>query len=118
MYAFLSAYCAHSYTNNSYQDHDQPSPPPSYRTTPNDAASSQYQPTQNDLSDEDEDEYRQQQSGNLPRRGYDGRVQQILFENPDLEIMITDAGKSPHGGFIEYRIRTGVRCNTHRLGIC
>ncbi|RMZ82202.1 hypothetical protein DV738_g1752, partial [Chaetothyriales sp. CBS 135597] len=39
--------------------------------------------------------------------GYDGRIQQILYENPELDILITDAGKSPHGGFIEYRIRTG-----------
>ncbi|RMZ75500.1 hypothetical protein DV737_g5279, partial [Chaetothyriales sp. CBS 132003] len=39
--------------------------------------------------------------------GYDGRIQQILWENPELDILITDAGKSAHGGFIEYRIRTG-----------
>jgi sorting nexin-41/42 len=30
-----------------------------------------------------------------------------LYENPELEILILDAGKSPHGGYIEYRIRTG-----------
>lgn len=40
--------------------------------------------------------------------GYDGRIQQILYENQDLEILITDAGKSADGGYIVYRIRTGV----------
>ena len=44
-----------------------------------------------------------------PRReGYDSRIQQILFEDPDLEIIITDAGKAPDGSYIVYRIRTGV----------
>lgn len=35
-------------------------------------------------------------------------MQQILYENPDLEIVITDAGKSSDGGYIVYKIRTGV----------
>jgi sorting nexin-41/42 len=61
------------------------------------------------LSEDDEEEYKQQQSGHLPKKGgYDGRIQQIIYENPDLEILITNAGKSPHGSFIEYRIRTAV----------
>lgn len=40
--------------------------------------------------------------------GYDGRPQQILYENPDLEIVIVEAGKSSDGNFIAYRIKTGV----------
>ena len=49
-----------------------------------------------------------------PRRkpgGYGSRIEQILYENPDLPIMITDAGKSLESGgrYIVYTIRTGVR---------
>ena len=66
-----------------------------------------------DLSDDDEDTYDQQRSGTLPRKkgGYDSRIEQILYENPDLQIIITDAGKSHESGgsFIVYTIRTGVR---------
>lgn len=91
--------------NTQILDQDNPSPPPSYKTN----ETSEFLTRPSDLSEDDEDEYRQQQSGQLPRRdGYDGRVQQVLYENPDLEILITDAGKSAHGKFIEYRIRTGV----------
>lgn len=43
-------------------------------------------------------------------RGFTSRVEQILFENKDLTIYITDAGKSHEGGgnYIVYTIRTGV----------
>lgn len=42
--------------------------------------------------------------------GYDSRVEQILYEDPSLPILITDAGKSQEGGgkYIVYTIRTGV----------
>lgn len=67
-----------------------------------------------DLSDDDEDNYAQQRSGNLPRKkgGYDSRIEQILYEHPDLQIVITDAGKSHESGgsYIVYTIRTGVCC--------
>ena len=48
-----------------------------------------------------------------PRRkpgGYDSRIEQILYENPELPILITDAGKSLESGgrYIVYTIRTGV----------
>jgi hypothetical protein len=51
------------------------------------------------------------QSG--PKRkkgGYDSRIEQILYENPDLPILIVDAGKSLESGgkYIVYTIRTGV----------
>ncbi|KAI0416254.1 hypothetical protein F5X98DRAFT_189529 [Xylaria grammica] len=57
---------------------------------------------------ESDDEYNQP----TPRRkpgGYDSRIEQILYENPDLPILITDAGKSMEssGKFIVYTIRTG-----------
>ena len=68
-----------------------------------------------DLSDDDEDNYAQQRSGQMPRKksGYDSRIEQILYENPDLHIVITDAGKSHESGgsYIVYTIRTGVCCD-------
>lgn len=61
-----------------------------------------------DLSD-DEEEYTQQR---VPRKkgGYDSRIEQILCENQDLQILITDAGKNHESGgsYIAYTIRTGV----------
>jgi len=49
----------------------------------------------------------------VPKRkkgGYDSRIEQILYENPDLPILIVDAGKSLESGgkYIVYTIRTGV----------
>ena len=43
--------------------------------------------------------------------GYNSRIEQILYENPDLPIVISDAGKSLESGgrYIVYTIRTGVR---------
>lgn len=62
--------------------------------------------------DSDEDDEVQAQL--VPRRkpgGYDSRIEQILYENPQLPILITDAGKSLESGgrHIVYTIRTGVR---------
>lgn len=62
--------------------------------------------------DSDEDDEVQAQL--VPRRkpgGYDSRIEQILYENPALPILITDAGKSLESGgrHIVYTIRTGVR---------
>ncbi|KAJ9154784.1 Sorting nexin-41 [Pleurostoma richardsiae] len=62
---------------------------------------------------ESEEESDAQTRGELaPRRkpgGYDSRIEQILYENPELPILITDAGKSLESGgrFIVYTIRTG-----------
>ncbi|KAF5026650.1 hypothetical protein F66182_1276 [Fusarium sp. NRRL 66182] len=60
--------------------------------------------------DSDEDVVSAQDSG--PKRkpgGYDSRIEQILYENPNLSILITDAGKSLESGgrYIVYTIRTG-----------
>ncbi|KAJ5467839.1 hypothetical protein N7475_005591 [Penicillium sp. IBT 31633x] len=80
-------------------DHrDSNSEPPDYLTHPE------------DLSDpEDEAEYGAA-SQEYPRKSvYDSRIEQILYENPEMPIMITDAGKNHEGGggFIVYTIRTG-----------
>ncbi|KAI6091150.1 hypothetical protein F4821DRAFT_227598 [Hypoxylon rubiginosum] len=62
---------------------------------------------------ESDEEYGgQSQSQVAPRRkpgGYDSRIEQILYENPELPILITDAGKSMESGgkYIVYTIRTG-----------
>ncbi|KAL9102415.1 MAG: hypothetical protein Q9163_002436 [Psora crenata] len=56
-----------------------------------------------------EDDYSQQR---LHRKKgvYESRIEQILYENQDLQIIITDAGKSHENGgsYIAYTIRTGV----------
>lgn len=63
---------------------------------------------------DDEEEYAQER---VPRKkgGYDSRIEQILYENQDLQILITDAGKNHESGasYIAYTIRTGV---TQRRG--
>ena len=64
------------------------------------------------MSDDEEDYSKGHGSGYLPKGSYDSRIQQILYENPELEIIITEAGKSPDGGYIVYRIRTGVWVRT------
>ncbi|KAJ5102537.1 Sorting nexin-41 [Penicillium argentinense] len=61
-----------------------------------------------DLSDPEEADYGAA-SQQYPRKSvYDSRIEQILYENPDMLIMITDAGKNHEGGgsFIVYTIRT------------
>lgn len=75
-----------------------------------------------DLSDED-DEYVQQRRPQK-KGGYDSRIEQILYENEDLQILITDAGKSHENGgsYIAYTIRTGVcqrrECEDDYLTLC
>jgi hypothetical protein len=62
-------------------------------------------------SDEDEEYGGSSQVGPKRKRGgYDSRIEQILYENPDLPILIVDAGKSSESGgkYIVYTIRTGV----------
>ncbi|KAI1432044.1 hypothetical protein GGR50DRAFT_676352 [Xylaria sp. CBS 124048] len=73
---------------------EEPTPPLTYGLPPSDSGS--------------DDEFGQ----STPRRklgGYDSRIEQILYENPELPILITDAGKSMESGgkYIVYTIRTG-----------
>lgn len=64
-----------------------------------------------DTDDEDDDDYGTQPAKAPGRRKdvYDSRIEQILYENPDMPILITDAGKNHEGGggYIVYTIRTG-----------
>lgn len=83
---------------------------PQYDIPQNQGASSYDAPANAAESDEDDEVQAQM----VPRRkpgGYDSRIEQILYENPELPILITDAGKSLESGgrYIVYTIRTGVR---------
>jgi sorting nexin-41/42 len=70
------------------------------------------QPQPYDTSDPGSDEEYGGPAGAPKRKkgGYDSRIEQILYENPDLPILIVDAGKSLESGgkYIVYTIRTGV----------
>ncbi|KAJ5742417.1 uncharacterized protein N7511_011436 [Penicillium nucicola] len=85
----------------------QDSTPPSSRDSNQDPP--EYITNPEDLSDpEDEVEYGAA-SQQYPRKSvYDSRIEQILYENPEMPILITDAGKNHEsgGGFIVYTIRT------------
>ena len=64
--------------------------------------------------DESDEEAEAEAHGELVPRvkpgGYDSRVEQMLYENPELPILIIDAGKSSESGgrYIVYTIKTGV----------
>lgn len=78
---------------------------------PEEAHQSSYNAPASASPEGDDDDYVQDQLA--PRRkpgGYDSRIEQILYENPELPILITDAGKSLESGgrYIVYTIRTGV----------
>ena len=89
-------------------DRDE-SPPQAFASSSPDTSPELVQ-RQANLTDEDEENEINQGSEYVRKRGgYDSRIQQILYESPDLEIVIVDAGKSPDGSYIVYRIRTGVR---------
>jgi len=83
-------------------------PPPASSTEVEDPTRTAYQ------SDDSDDEYGET-AETAPKRkkgGYDSRIEQILYENPELPILIVDAGKSIESGgkYIVYTIRTGVCC--------
>ncbi|TKX22775.1 PX domain-containing protein 3 [Elsinoe australis] len=58
---------------------------------------------------DNEDEPSEESRRVAPKKGgYDSRIEQILYENIDLEIQIVAAGKNAEGGgYIVYTIRTG-----------
>ena len=87
-----------------------PHTPPSNLSSPQNE-SPDFIPHPADLSDVDYDDERAGGERVEPRKGgYDSRIEQILHENPDLDILITQAGKNTESGgsYIAYTIRTGV----------
>nr|POF17145.1 sorting nexin-41 [Quercus suber] len=89
-------------------DYAHPSTPPSGRSSPLHPPGNTTRST--DLSDEELDDDRPKDQKVQPKEGgYDSRIEQILYEHPELEIQIVYAGKNTEGGggFITYTIRTG-----------
>ena len=87
----------------------EPSPP----SSPSQNPAPDYVSHPDDFTDDDDgDQYDAQQAnqGYIRKSVYDSRIEQILYENPDMPILISDAGKNHEGGgnFIVYTIRTGV----------
>ena len=80
--------------------------------TPSSTGDEAPRPESTDAESEEEENARSH--GELVPRtkpgGYDSRVEQMLYENPELPILITEAGKSTESGrYIVYTIKTGVR---------
>lgn len=94
-----------------------PQTPPSGQSSPNNQDSPEFISHSQDLSDVEYDDDRPPGRRVEPKKGgYDSRVEQILYENPDLEIQIIDAGKNREGGgsYITYTILTGVRTQSQK----
>ncbi|KAI9795317.1 MAG: Sorting nexin, cytoplasm-to-vacuole targeting pathway/endosomal sorting [Piccolia ochrophora] len=91
--------------------YDRPSTPTSTNSSNNDIPEFISRPR--DLSDDDDETHHSQPKpgSTQPRKqgGYDSRIEQILYENPEMPIYITDAGKNHESGgsYIVYTIRTG-----------
>ncbi|THW95981.1 hypothetical protein D6D17_07552 [Aureobasidium pullulans] len=99
-----------------------PSTPPSGSSSPQQSTPEYHRPEstyhdepfnhdQQDSDDQDEEEKDLSESRRIePKKGgYHSRIEQILYENPDLDIQIVHAGKNTEGGgsYITYTIRTG-----------
>ncbi|GAM87312.1 hypothetical protein ANO11243_053350 [Dothideomycetidae sp. 11243] len=82
--------------------HVQTTPP----SEPETAGPAPYTPTS--AGHDDAEENADSQPIAPKKGGYDSRIEQILYENRDLEIQIVHAGKNAEGGgYIVYTIRTG-----------
>jgi len=107
----MESICLDSDTDSDW-DHIDPDLPDTYN--PNTASFAQPEDSRNRGydSDDSDDDYAEIATGAPKRKkgGYDSRIEQILYENPDLPILIVDAGKSAESGgkYIVYTIRTGV----------
>lgn len=85
---------------------DRPSSPQSDISSPT-IEHGQTQQRPQELSDDGEEDH------DVPKKmsGYNSRMEQIIYENIDVVISITGAGKNQEGGgnYIVYTIRTGVK---------
>lgn len=83
---------------------------PQYNTSEDNNQSNYHAHATVSEGDESEDDTQAQLVPRVKPGGYDSRVEQILYEKPELPILITDAGKSMESGgrYIVYTIRTGV----------
>ncbi|KAL1882773.1 hypothetical protein VTK73DRAFT_898 [Phialemonium thermophilum] len=86
--------------------------PPTPSTTSDEDPVRPTQPAESSGMGSDDDEEATSRGELVPQRkpgGYDSRVEQMLYENPNLPILITEAGKSSESGgrFIVYTIKTG-----------
>lgn len=101
-------------------DHEYPAP----RTPSTEDGNENEDPRvqQYDTSDAgSEEEYgATSQAPKRKKGGYDSRIEQILYENPELPILIVDAGKSLESGgkYIVYTIRTGVSARSTSGELC
>ncbi|OQO13770.1 hypothetical protein B0A48_02001 [Cryoendolithus antarcticus] len=87
--------------------YERPTTPPSGNSSPDQQP--QFLTKSAELSDEElNDDRPRGQKIDPPKGGYDSRIQQILYEQPELEILIVQAAKNHEGGgsFIAYTIRT------------
>lgn len=96
------------------QGYNGPPTPSTISDNPDHDTDTSRQQYQNDTSDAGSDDEYGGVSKGAPKRkkgGYDSRIEQILYENPDLPILIVDAGKSSESGgkYIVYTIKTGVQ---------
>lgn len=100
---------------------ERPSTPNSGNSSPaNDPPEFVSQPQE--ISDDDHEEDAHPRSGDPPSKkgAYDSRIEQLLYEDQDLQIIIVDAGKTQEGGgsYISYTIRTGVCSIRSQWSIC
>lgn len=95
----------HSHSNDT--DNNRSDSPPAFLSQPHDDNDND-----NGLEDHGLDDEGPAQSRKIePKKGgYDSRIEQILYEHPDLDVQIVHAGKNTEGGgsYITYTIRTGV----------
>ncbi|KAA8911462.1 hypothetical protein FN846DRAFT_774047 [Sphaerosporella brunnea] len=104
------AYDASSPTESSFPPYDDEDPSPlaspglDAHRTPS-VQSREDRKVSDDSEDEEDEEYRRMRR----EKGYSSRVEQMLLENKNVQIVITDAGKNHEGSgaFIVYTIRTG-----------
>jgi hypothetical protein len=93
----------------------RPATPPSAGSSSPPQESPEYI-SQRDMSDVDYNDVSHSTENVAPKKGgYDSRVEQWLYENPESSILITFAGKNLEGGggYIAYTINTGVRMRPH-----